>query len=212
MFVFFAVLGLMVSTSIVKAEDGGLKDARGDFRDAIKASREEFKTERQTFTDDLKSKREAFLAEIKAKKEEFKNLKQDAKTRFCQAANNMATVKFETAIAQLDKFQTKAGEMITTLHDAGSDTTLASESLDLSKQKLADAKTKLADVKKLIPADCTGVTPEIFGNIKLGAREAKDLLKESREALHQAIKEIKGLQDEDKPKSEDSEDAGSGTQ
>ena len=116
----------------------------------------------------------------------------------------MVAKRFEMVITQLEKFQTKVGEIIDKLEAEGKDTTLATEALDLSKQKLTDAKAKLLEVKNLIPDDgCANMTSEIFGQIKQGAREAKDLLKESREALHQAVKEIRSLKGEDTSKKDD---------
>ena len=210
LFVVFAVIGLMLSTSIVQAENSGSSDVKnsgpgkvrlfnGELKENREAFREKIKTERKAFTDDLKAKRVAFMAEVKAKKDEWRAAKTDAKKRFCEAANNMVTRKFEMAISQLEKFQTRVGEIIAELEADDKNTTLATESLNLSKQKLEEAKTKLADLKELIPeGGCENMTSEIFGNIKLGAREAKDLLKESREALHQTIKEIKSLREEDR--------------
>ena len=119
LFVVFAVIGLMLSTSIVQAENSGssdvknsgpgkvrlfngeLKENREAFRENVKENREAFrekiKTERKAFTDDLKAKRVAFMAEVKAKKDEWRAAKTDAKKRFCEAANNMVTRKFEMA-------------------------------------------------------------------------------------------------------------------
>ena len=203
LFIFFVVLGLMLSTSVVKAEDNNiLKDRREDFRNEMKVNREAFRekiqAERKTFTDDLKTKRNAFMAEIKTKKKKFKTARTEVKKRFCEKAREMAAKRFEFAITQLEKFQTRVGEIIAKLEADSKDTTLATESLNLSKQKLEDAKVKLSEIKGLIPeGGCENMTPEIFEKIKLLAREAKDLLKESREALRQAIKEIKSLREED---------------
>jgi len=215
---FVVVAGLIFSFSLAtfaKAEDGSntnsngdrpafnntLKDDRDDFRDQTKTRRDEFKqqidTERKVFLDQLKADRVAFMAELKAKKDEWKTAQVDKKARFCQAAKEMVTRKFETVISQLESFQTKAGEMITQLNTDGKDTTLAKEALDLSKKKLADAKTKLLEIKNLIPTTCENVTADVFEKVKIGARDAKDLLKESREALHQSVKEIRALKDKD---------------
>jgi len=205
------VLSLSLA-SLARAEDGDglgklnpfrdLKVERQGFKDSMKADREAFKAkidaDRKAFMDDLKTKRETFFLELKAKKEAWKTANKAMKTRFCEAVGNMVTVKFTMAIEQLGNFQTKAGVIIDQLNGDGKDTSLASESLDLSKQKLEDAKTKLASVKDSIPTECTDVTPDQFAEIKGGAREAKDLLKESREALHQSIREIMKLKGEDK--------------
>src|SRR3989344_7379885 len=162
LFVVFAVIGLMLSTSVVQAEDSDSSDVKnsgpgkvrlfnGELKDNREAFREKIKTERKAFTDDLKAKRVAFMAEVKAKKDEWRAAKTDAKKRFCEAANNMVTRKFEMAISQLEKFQTRVGEIIAELEADDKNTTLATESLNLSKQKLEEAKTKLADLKELIP-------------------------------------------------------------
>ncbi len=222
LFVLFLVLGLMLSTSVVKAEDRGSTGATDtstttsggltpsdvkikghyDIKEAnkrqLQTTRTEIQGERKTFTDKLKTERDAFMAEVKTKRDEFKTADADRKAQFCQMAKDIFTRRFTFAISQLETYQGKVGDLITQLTTDGKDTTLATESLNLSKQKLADAKTKLAEVKALVPAGgCADMTAEIFGNIKLGVREAKDLLKESKDALHQAIKEIRTLKGED---------------
>lgn len=192
---FIVLTGLVLSFSVAsfaRAED------RGQRQEDRQAFRTQLQTERKAFVDDLKTKRGAFMTEVKAKKEEWKTARTEARVAFCEKAKEMITKRFEFAITQLEKHQTRVGEIIVQLNTDGKDTTLATESLNLSKQKLADAKTKLSEVKALIPeGGCTNMTSEIFGKIKLGAREAKDLLKESREALRQAVKEIKTLKGED---------------
>lgn len=211
------VASLMFSFSLAKAEDGDatnsnggrpafnkdLQEKRDAFKDGMKEKRDAFKakmdTERKAFTDDLKTKRDAFMTDLKAKKEEWKNTRADMKKQFCEKAREMMTKRFQFVITQLEKHQTKVSEIIDRLKADGKDTTLAEEALALSKTKLANAKAKLAEIKALVPdGGCENMTPEVWEKIKLGAREAKDLLKESREALHQAVKEIRSLKGEDK--------------
>jgi hypothetical protein len=214
---FIALAGFMFSLSLgslAKAEDNGTTNPRPDFnntlgekrdafRDDMKARREAFvqstAVERKAFVDDLKAKRDAFMVELKAKKEEWKEANKDKKVKFCQGAREMLENRFRMAITQLEKHQSKVGEVIAKLKADLKDTSVAEAALSLSKQKLADAKAKLAEVKALVPeGGCENMTPEIFEKIKLGAREAKDLLKESREALHEAIKAVKDLREENK--------------
>ena len=55
------------------------------------------------------------------------------------------------------------------------------------------------------------MTPELFEQIKLQAREAKDLLKESKNYLHDSIKELKtlrGLDDDSGDEDESADDNG----
>ncbi len=160
------------------------------------------KTRKEVFLTDIKKDRESFLTELKTKKEEWKTADTEKKKDFCEKAKEMVTKKFEVATTELEKSQTRIGIVIEKLKKEGKNTTLAQESLDLSKQKLAEAKTKLTEVRALIPTDCITITPEIFEKIKLGARVAKDLLKESKDSLHQAIKEIKNLRGENVKKEE----------
>src|SRR3989344_4839580 len=190
-FMFVVIVGLMFSFSLAKAEDSNtLKDRREAFREEMKASRE-------AFLSGLKKDREAFLAELKTKKEEWRTIRLEKKLEFCDRVKEIITKRFATVLAQMERFQTKAGEIIAKLEVDGKNTTLAQEALDLSKSKLADAKAKLLDIKGLVPDDCKDMTPETFAQIKLGARVATDLLKESREDLHQAIQEIKNLRVEE---------------
>ena|SRR3989344_8657134 len=230
-------LALVVGVSVAGAEDAAKElpkkpattvrespsrpslGALREMKDKRTAFREEMKTKRENFVNKLKTERDAFKTEVKTRKEEFKKLNAERKRDFCGKAKEMVSRKFEIAITELEKFQSRVGEVIAKLKTDGKDTTLAQEALDLSKSKLVDAKAKLAEVKTLVPeGGCENMTPEIFEKIKLGAREAKDLLKESRESLRQAIKEIKGLRNEDKDEdgdedeSESADDNSEGTQ
>lgn len=212
LFVLLAI-ALLVGTNVVSAETNSTGKNAGwnlkenvkrevkkpDIKDGREAFRAEMKTKREDFVSKLKTEREAFKTDLEARKEEWKKLNADRKRDFCGKAKEMTTRKFEVAITQLEKFQTRLGEIISKLKTDGKDTTLAQEALDLSKSKLADAKTKLAEIKALMPeGGCENMTAETFEKIKLGAREAKDLLKESQENLRQALKEIKNLKDKDR--------------
>ncbi len=210
---FILASSLIFSFSLVLAEEGSrvksdrpvfnstLKTERDVFRGELETRREAFRekmqTERKAFMDKLKTDREAFMAELKAKKEEWKSANSERKKEFWNKAKDMVNRRFEMAINNLTKVQERVGEVIDKLKADGKDTTDATEALNLSKQKLRDAKEKLAEIKALLPAT-TGetITPEIWEKIKLLAREAKDLLKESKEALHDAIKAIKSLKGE----------------
>ena len=191
--IFVMLAGLVLSSPLARAEDSedsaSLKSRRADFK-------EETKTRRETFVSGLKENREAFMAELKTRKEAWKTTRSEMKLKFCEKVNEIITKRFSTVLTQLEKFQTRVSEIIEKLKADGKDTTLAQEALGLSKSKLADAKAKLLEIKGLVPDNCTKITPEIFAKIKLGAREAKDLLKESRESLHQAVEEIKNLKDD----------------
>ena len=187
--IFIVLAGLVLSFSRAEAEDSAsLKSRRADFK-------EETKTRRETFVSGLKENREAFMAELKTRKEAWKTTRSEMKLKFCEKVNEIITKRFSTVLTQLEKFQTRVADKIEELKDAEEDTTLATAALNLSKSKLADAKAKLLEIKGLVPDNCTKITPEIFAKIKLGAREVKDLLKESRESLHQAVEEIKALRD-----------------
>ena len=201
---YFALLGLLVS-SVAFAElpfpAGAGKEMRTEAREQMKTSREEWrqnlKTERQAFLDDLKQRREAFITELKAKKEEWKLANTERKAMFCGAAQRMIGQRFEVAVRNLERFQTRMEELITKLNGEGKDTDAAEESLGQSKDKLDEAKDKIADIRDLIPGDCQSVTPEVWEQIKLGAREAKDLLKESHRYLVDTIQELKSLREEE---------------
>ncbi|OGI82081.1 hypothetical protein A3I95_02100 [Candidatus Nomurabacteria bacterium RIFCSPLOWO2_02_FULL_44_12] len=203
--IFLTLVGAVVLSPVARAEDGNRGPGGAGFRDERKAliqtfrdDREEFKAtmkaEREAFVAKLKSDRETFLAELKAKKEEFKNKTLEAKNEWRGRALTMIGTSFEMAIRNLERIQTRVGEIIDGLDDE--DTTDAEALLALSKEKLETAKDKLVDIKELLPESGEKITVEIFEQIKSLAREAKDLLKESRHTLVQAIKEVKGLGEE----------------
>ena len=212
LFVFLVVIGLMFSGATVKAEDddGENKDNRewnntirdekktfmGEIKENRDLRREKMETERKAFNETLKANRESFKAEVKIKKEEFKLATVVKKEEFRGRAQEMIGQRFEVAITNMERMQTRVNNVIETLKTAGKDTTDATNYLNLSKQKLAEAKVKVAEIKTLIPDSGEKITPEVFEQIKLLAREAKDLLKESHSSLKDVIKEIKNLRGE----------------
>lgn len=197
----------------------GEKTEREAFKEKAKTEREvlreKIKTDRDAFKEKLKTERDAFLAELKTRKEEWKNTKSEKKTEFCEKARDIFANKFREAISKLDGFQTRVSEVITKLEADIKDTAAAEAALALSKTKLADAKAKLAGIKDVVPENtCENMTPELFEQIKLQAREAKNLLKESKNYLHDSIKELKALRgtgDDSKDESEDESADDNGT-
>lgn len=176
-----------------------IKERPGVFM-ADKEKREEWKNkteERKAFFEELKSNREKFLSELKAKREEWKNATKERKQEFCNKAREIAQSRFSMAISSLEKMQERVASIIEKLNSEGKDTSSALSNLNSSKEKLSLAKAKVEEIKKLAPEGCSDVTPENFEKIKTLAREAKDLLKESREYLHQAIEELKSLHETD---------------
>lgn len=204
----FMVVGLMLSSTLVLAHEGEDDDSNSVFNSALKEQREAFKaqmeTERKAFFDKLKSDRASFLADLKAKKEIWRTANSERKQEFWNKAKDMVGRRFEMAINNLEKVQERTDEVIEDLKADGENVADAEAALSLSEQKLVEAKEKLEEIKTLLPATTSEtITPETFEKIKLLAREAKDLLKESKEYLHEAIKEVKELREEEDDSEED---------
>lgn len=159
-------------------------------RDAFKAQMDQ---ERKVFLDDLKAKREFFIAELKARKEEWKLNSSEKKEEYCEKVEETLDVRYNVAISRLSELQDRIAGIVAKFKNENKDTSLAEESLNLSKSKLLEAIAKLAELEKSIPKECDNFTVETFGIVKLGARDTKDILKESREALRQTIKELMSL-------------------
>lgn len=108
--------------------------------------------------------------------------------------------KFGEIISKLNMAQNKVSYAIERLKADGKDTTKAQAALDLSVKKLGDAKVKLDVTRKLLPSPVPMGDDKIptatLVKIRLGVKEAKELLKNSREALLQSISEIKTLRGE----------------
>lgn len=178
-------------------ERGEVKEMRKKMMDERQEWRAGMEARRRAFMAQLKTDREAFLTELKAKKEEWKAANLERKNEFVGRAQAMIGMRFEVAVRNLERIQTRLEEAIQNLNEAGENTTEAEELLDLAKQKLDDAKDKIEEVKSLLPDAGEKVTPEVFEQIKLGARDAKNLLKESRQYLVEVLKEIKGIKGEE---------------
>lgn len=223
--IFFAILvvmGLMFSTSAIRAEDdneenegrsewNNLQTERKAFMKEQREKREAFKAQidadRKAFNDGLKADREAFRAEVKIARDAFKLANAERKEEFQRNAKRMIGERFEVAVRNLERMQGRIADAIEALDAEDEDTALAEEFLALSKTKLDAAKVEINKVKLLIPENGEKVTPEDFEAIKLGAREAKNLLKESHRALVDALKAIKDLKSEaeDEDEAEDTE-------
>lgn len=216
----FLLLAIVVSASTVAYGENGenrgpgsLNKGSGEGKSFMmpKGEREEFrekmKGEREAFLAKLKAEREAFTSELKAKKEEFKKKTKETKEEWRGKAMTMIGQRFEVAVRNLERIQTRVQEAINKL---GDDTVAddAQALLDQSKKELEDAKKKIAEIKTLLPDSGEKITVEIFEKIKLLAREAKDLLKESHDSLKQAVKVLKGEnEDDDDDKSVDENDS-----
>ena len=220
------MVSLMLSSSLVQAEDndstddsdknnsgrpiwnGELRENRMEFRKEVKENREEkledrkefreeMRTNRQAFMDKLKTDREAWKTELRTKREEFRALSKEKREEFRGKVREMVGQRFEMVIKKLEGVEVRVLEIIAKLDADGKDTTEAENSLDLFGDKLDEAKAKVAQITNLLPDDGEEVTPEVFEQIKLLAREAKDLLKEAHGYLKDTIKEIRELKGED---------------
>lgn len=163
-------------------------------RARMEAERKERQSARQAFVARMQTEREAFRAKVEIEKEAFRNATRERKEQFWSAASKVLGQRFVVAITKLEGVQVKLSAVITRMNNDGKDTTVAQANLDSSKQKIVAAKLKLETAKNLLPTDGSKVTAEVFAEIKLKAREAKDLLKESKDYLQSAIKEIRSLQ------------------
>lgn len=159
--------------------------------------------ERKDFVEKIKSERETFMQELKAKREAFRQASAEQKNQFCEKAKRAWGERFGMSISALEKIQDKVEDLIEKSKVNNKDTTKAEEYLKISREKSDAAKKKLEDTKAGLPTDCSKLTPEDYEKIKLSTREARDLLKESRENLHQAIKELRTME---KPEEDSNED------
>jgi|GEM_PF-4515492 len=157
---------------------------------------------RESFHEQLRANREKFLEEIKTRKEEWRAVNRERRMKFCEAARHMVGERFAAAIRNLERAQARLDEILAKFEAEGEDVGEAEALLQSSKQKLDDAKDKVAEIQALIPDGCESITAEIWAEIKVKAREAKDLLKESHGYLVDAIKVLKGLKGESEEESE----------
>lgn len=205
-------MAMLAVSALAQAEEGGPRDARPD-RDAMKAAfeaqREAFKDKaeenREAFRKSLEEKREAFRTEVEARKTEFRNANNEAKLKFWDGAKRMLGERFAMVVRNMERLQERVGEIIEDLKADGADTGTAEEYLATSEDKLEEAVVKIEEIKALLPESGEEVTPEVFEQIKLKAREAKDLLKESHNALKNAVQELKNLKGGSDDDSEESE-------
>lgn len=160
---------------------GDREAMRADIKDSDKTP-EERKTERETFKKEVEAKKIEFRANIKEKRTEFR-----------MKAKEILVERFQNAIQKLEDIQARVASRIAKVKAEGKDITSAETALTNSKAKLEAAKAKLAEVKAILPSTDAEVTADLFEKIKVGTREAQDLLKESRSELKNAIDVLKAL-------------------
>ncbi len=216
-FSFLALVTLLSFAGVVSGEEetsGERKnpnEERKVFIAQVKTEREEFRAEMETkraaFMAKQKTDREAFLAELKTKREEWRAKASEAKEEWRGRALTMIGNRFEVAVRNLERIQARVGEVINTL-PAGEDKDAAADWLEASEDKLEEAQVKITEIKNALPDSGEKITVEVFEKIKLLAREAKDLLKESHHNLVEAIKAVKDAKGEsdDSDENEDDED------
>lgn len=204
-YISFLLVAIMLGAGTAYAEsNSGSSDSLRPDREAVKAAmearKELFKTkmeeEREAFRQQLEEKRDAFRAEVETRREEFKNATREMKLKFWDGAKRMLGERFAVAVRNMERLQERVASIIEKLKEDGEDTGAAEEYLETSKDKLADAKSKVDEIKALIPESGEEITPEVFEQIKLKAREARDLIKESHNALKNAVRELKALRDD----------------
>ncbi len=160
-------------------------NANAGIRADMKANLDQMKAERETFRQKLMTEKEDFRKDIAQRRSVFR-----------ERAQKMLTERFDMAVKVLESFQARIQSRIDKQKAEGKDTTAAQASLDAAKIKLTEAKAKIAEVKALIPDSDVKVTADIFANIKLGARDAKDLLKEVHQDMVTAITSLKANNDD----------------
>lgn len=196
------VAGLLFSFSFALAEDNaGEKD--GDQSSKREEFRERMKKDQENFRANFMKEGKSFGDEVRMRKEEFRKFGADKRMEFWNNAKQMFSQRFDVAVTNLERVQVRVSALIDKSAAEGEDTGAATDYLNDSKSKLAEAKVKIAQIKALLPTDGEKVTPEVFEQIKLGAREAKNLLKESHYDLLQAVREIKNLNDDEEDEGED---------
>jgi chromosome segregation ATPase len=193
------------TTSTTGATVSATSTARYEFNLKLKAAREalqqEIEAKRAAFQTTLKTERDAFKKEVETEKADFKAHLSEKRAEFRGHALEMVGKRFEALMNNITKLQVRVADRITKLKAAGNDTSKAEVSLALSKSKLADAQAKITAIKALIPTTDVKVTADTFSQIKLGANDAKNLLKEAHAALVDAITLLKGLKSENTPTS-----------
>ncbi|MCX6752912.1 MAG: hypothetical protein NTW62_01025 [Candidatus Nomurabacteria bacterium] len=155
-------------------------------KDALKAKIESDRTALKT---EIKTRMDAFKTEVEAKKATFKATTLAQRSDFRKNAEEMKTQRFANAVSNLEAIQAKVSAKITELSATGINTTDAQTFLDSSVKNLADAKAKIAEI--VVPADGSTITADQFAAIKLTARDARNLLEQSRQDLKSSIKSLR---------------------
>lgn len=148
---------------------------------------------REMLRKELEQKREVFNKELKIKREEFRKATRERKEQFSENAKRMIGERFDQAMRNIARMQVRVDEVIEKAKANGKNTETAEAYLKESQAKLSEAQKKIEQIKTLIPAQGAEVSAETFESIKMKAREAKDLLKESHQALVSAIRDLRGM-------------------
>jgi chromosome segregation ATPase len=153
----------------------------------------QMQSERQSFIAKLQADSNTFMNGVKSQKQNFENENESVKTQFCQTTQSILNARFQSLASAIESIQGKVSNLIDQLSNSGADTSTAADSLTASEQEMADAQSEIDSLKSTLPSNCQGVTSDEWQTLKLGVGNAKDLLQQSREDLHQTIQYIQAL-------------------
>ncbi len=189
----------IAASPVVKTDTGlstgtKVKAEKETYRTEAEAKRIQLKAEMQVNQDKIQKEREESRLEIQDKKAELKTQLEKKRNNQLEQIKMRAVKKITAAIARLKNMQTRLESRIAKLDIAKVDTVSAKASLALSKQKLADAKVAIEAVKTItVTADMK--TSEKVAKVKEAAKKVEVLLKESHQALVEAIASLKANKD-----------------
>ncbi len=185
----FMVTGLMLGMAPnAFAQNGALGGTLGT---GVKTDRIEARTAMQANIEAMKANRATFVTDLQARKAEFQANITTRRTEFRGRTNEMLSQRFEVAVRNLERLHDRIVLRVEKADAEGRDTTDAKVALAKFQTDMATAKAKIAEVKALVPTTDEKVTADIFANIKLGARDAKDSLKLAHQDLVSAIISLK---------------------
>ncbi len=188
------------STEKVAPKGSNLRSELTQKLQELKAQREslikEFQAKKKEVLDNIKIEKKDFEDKLKVEKADFEANIKEKRSEFRGKAEEILSGRFVAAVKNITSIQDRIAARIAALKTAGKDVSQAETYLSDSKLKLGQAQTKLAEIKALIPTTDLKVTVENWQKIKQGANDVKNLIKESHQDLVEAVKILKGFDQE----------------
>lgn len=177
----------MKAQADIKLKRQEMAGERKEKREEIKTNIEDMRKKNETIRAEAKMKMDALKANIKAEKDKKKATTQELRI----TGRENALKRFNMAIEKMLALTEKVNTQITRLKAKGVDVTSAASFEATAETKLTEAQAKIKEANTLFATSTDELSATDKATLKTLVTDTENLLKETHEALNQAIKSLR---------------------